>query len=513
MLLRILVFICGAVLMALEILGARVLAPVLGTSIFVWGALITSFMVAMSIGYWVGGLLSVRHAHLRALGLAAAGAGALTVLVPTLASAVLPSAATLGPRLGPLTAAMGVFFAPTLLLSFVSPMAVRIASLHPDGVGRTAGSLYALSTAGSILGSLGTAFWLIPLAPVDTLVIASGLLLAVIGVLAALAPVVEPQPRRAAWVTAVVLAAAFAAAVGIGTLAGQPAAAQRAANDAGERIVFRKDTQYHRITVTDRQGVRSLKFDNRRQSAIDLKDGYSSDIAYTDYLHLALALKPDAKRVLVLGLGGGALPKRMWHDYPGMQIDSVEIDPVVVDVAKRYFGMPDSPRLRVFTQDARQYVATTRDRYDIVVVDAYYADSIPFHLTTAEFFRQVRRILNPDGVVAYNLIGNVEGGNSKLFRSFYKTVGSVWPDTYVFPVGIAKENNPTMIRNIILLASDGAVPDSILLDRIERRVDGRVSVRGFADFGADLYMQRIPIADVPELTDRFAPVDSLIHIE
>jgi predicted membrane-bound spermidine synthase len=106
MLLRMLVFICGACLMALEILGARVLAPVLGNSIFVWGALISSFMVAMSIGYWLGGLISERAAHLRMLGLAAAAGGLLAVLVPPAAAAVLPWAATLGPRLGPLVASL-----------------------------------------------------------------------------------------------------------------------------------------------------------------------------------------------------------------------------------------------------------------------------------------------------------------------------------------------------------------------------------------------------------------------
>ncbi len=278
-------------------------------------------------------------------------------------------------------------------------------------------------------------------------------------------------------------------------------------------MVFRKDTQYHRITVIDRGNVRSLKFDNRRQSAIDLRDGYTSDIRYTDYLHLALALKPDAGRALVIGLGGGTLPKRMWRDYREMRIDVVEIDPVVVDVARRYFDMPSDPRLRVFTADGRRFVADTEERYDIVVIDAYYADSIPFHLATTEFFRQVRGVLSSDGVVAYNLIGRVEGDGSELFRSFYRTVRSVWSGVYVFPVGLAQDEAPRLTRNIVMLASDVAVPDAVLLDRIERRVGGRVSVRGFADFGADLYTRPVPVADVPDLSDRFAPVDSVIRVD
>src|SRR5450759_3936687 len=202
MLLRVLVFVCGAALMALEILGARVLAPALGNSIFVWGALISSFLTAMALGYWLGGILSEKAAHMRAIGLAASGAGALTVLVPALAAAVLPWAATLGPRMGPLTAAAAIFFAPTLLMATISPIAVRVAARDETGVGRTAGGLYSTSTAGSILGSLGTAFWLIPLAPVDRLVAGTGLLLLVAtGLVAAFAPVPaeETAGRRPAW--------------------------------------------------------------------------------------------------------------------------------------------------------------------------------------------------------------------------------------------------------------------------------------------------------------------------
>lgn len=512
MLLRVLVFICGAALMALEILGARVFAPSLGNSIFVWGALISSFMIAMSIGYWMGGLASEKHAHLRALGFAAASSGALTVLIPIGSKPVLAFAATLGPRLGPLTAALLVFFLPTVLISTVSPLAVRIAALHPEKVGRTAGSLYALSTAGSILGSLGTAFWLIPLAPVDSLVVGTGMLLAVTGLVAALAPG-EATASRPAWVVGVSTIAGFALLAGIGSLSGSTRTVGGRLDESGERIVFRKDTQYHRITVSDRSGVRSLRFDNRRQSAIDMSDGYTSDIAYTNYLHLAMALKPDAKRVLVLGLGGGALPKRMWRDYPDVSVDSVEIDPVVIDVAKRYFGMPEDERLRVFTGDARQYVASTKDRYDVVVVDAYYADALPFHLATDEFFKQVKDVLNPEGVIAYNVISSVEGERSRLFRSFYRTVSRTWRDVYVFPIGIAAEGDPGRLRNIIMLASDGAVPNSILLDRVRSSVDGSVTVKGFPSYADDLYTKPVSVKDVPVLTDRYAPVDSLIRIE
>jgi spermidine synthase len=151
----------------------------------------------------------------------------------------------------------------------------------------------------------------------------------------------------------------------------------------------------------------------------------------------------------------------MWRDYAPMRIDSVEIDPVVVDVARRYFDMPEDPRLRVFTGDARQYVASTKDRYDVIVVDAYYSDSLPFHLATTEFFQQVRGILAPDGVVAYNVISHVEGGGSDLFRSFRKTVGGVWRNVYVFPIGISTDRAPGMLRNGLTAIYENAAADPV----------------------------------------------------
>ena len=174
--------------------------------------------------------------------------------------------------------------------------------------------------------------------------------------------------------------------------------------------------------------------------------------------------QPDAKRVLVLGLGGGAVSKRYWHDYPGMRVDSVEIDPVVVDVSRTYFGLPEDERLRVFVADARRYVQTTKETYDIVIIDCYYNEALPFHLTTEEFLKEVKTRLAPDGVVAYNVIGAVEGDKSRLFRSMYRTAGGVWDHVWVFPIGIGTDKLAISRRNIIVLATDA--------DRHHRRAAG-----------------------------------------
>nr|MDA3936057.1 fused MFS/spermidine synthase [Actinomycetota bacterium] len=293
-----------------------------------------------------------------------------------------------------------------------------------------------------------------------------------------------------------------------------------AVNAQGETVLFQRDTQYHRISVTEDEATRHLRFDNSRQSAILLDDPFESRILYPDYMHLALAANPDAERVLVLGLGGGAITKRYWRDYPAVRVDSVEIDPVVADVAGKYFWLPQDERLETFVEDARRYVQRTNETYDIVIVDAYYSDSLPFHLTTQEFLAEVDDVLAPDGVLAYNVISSAAGDGSDLFRSMYRTAGGVWDELFVFPIGYGadRERNGEALsgeqrRNIIVLATNAALDEKTLLGRIENRVDGRVSINGFERFGDDLYNQLIPLADVPVLTDSHAPTDSLIEVQ
>jgi len=516
MILNAIVFLCGASLMGLELLGARVLAPTMGNSIFVWGSVISSFMIALSLGYWLGGRAADRWGSTHSLGVVIGGAGIATALAPLVSAACLEWTATLGPRLGPLVATTLIFFVPALLLAMVSPMGVRLAaSKGLARIGRSAGSLYAVSTAGSIVGTLATSFWLIPLMQVNPLIVGIGFLLTLVALLSLwLSPEAEPgrPPHELGFRSAsIVLALAMAgtvASLGMFLHVQQPATT----NAEGEQILFRADTQYHQITVTEANNIRMLRFDRSTQSAIDLTDGYTSTIAYPNYLHLALTLKPDARRVLVLGLGGGAITKRMWRDYPEMRIDSVEIDPVVVDVAQRYFGLPEDERLSVTVADARRYVQTTPETYDIIIVDAYYADSLPFHLTTTEFFREIKKRLSPDGVVAYNVISPVGGENSDLFRSMYRTATGVYDHLWVFPIGIGGDRSVGVNRNIIVLATDTDVSQAEVLGRIENRLDGRVTIGGFEQFGLDLWTDVVPVADVPELTDAHAPTDSLINV-
>lgn len=516
MILRSTVFISGAALMALEILGTRVLAPAMGNSIFVWGSLISSFMLAMSAGYWLGGMIADTSSGHRTLGAFVAIAGLLVALTPLIAPPTLRWAVTLGPRMGPLVSSCVIFFLPALALAMTSPVGVRMAVGHGgDGVGRAAGGLYAVSTIGSIAGTLATAFWLIPSFRVEVLVFGTGAVLLGTGVLVASIGTARrsiysaSRQRRAIRPGVIVVAAVVLAAAGYLYSERSPKMASR----PSDGVVFQKDTQYHRITVVDQGDARFLKFDNSFQTGINKKDGYTSVFPYSDYFDLSFAIKPDIERALVIGLGGGAAPKRMWRDFPSLTTDVAEIDPVVVDVARKYFDLPEDRRITVAVEDGRRYVARTPNLYDLVIMDAYYADSIPFHLTTAECFREIKAKLRPGGVVAYNIIGAVSGESSRLFRSMYRTISEVWRAVYVFPIGIGARRDPGALRNILVFATDVTMPRQLLLERIATRAGGRVAQEGFPGFAQDLYEAPIATGDVPTLTDSFAPTDTLLPVK
>jgi len=480
------------VLLALEIVASRVVAPFFGNSVYVWGSLIGVFLTALSLGYYLGGRIATRWPQPGPfLALVLAG-GAATYPIPHVAGMVLAEVAArdLGPRWGPLLGSTALFFVPAVLMATVSPYAVRLKARTVEGIGNVAGMLYALSTLGSIAGTLLAAFVLISWLGIRSLIQLLGaveMALAVIGFL---------------WTRRMVPAAATA-----GTLA-VIAVLTSAVPPDGADVVYARDTVYHRITVSDEGAIRYLRLDRYWQSARDRSAPLRTVFSYTDYLHLPLALIPRPKHVLFVGMGGGTAPSRFFHDYPDLAIDVVEIDPAVADTAIRFFDLPRGPRLTVHVQDGRLWLRRTADRYDLIVLDAYLIDTIPFHLATREFYTEAAARLAPGGAVAANVIGALRGPESRLFRAIDKTFASVFPAVYVFPVdGDAGES----LQNLIIVGTSGPRLDAgAVRARAEAAAaSGRVTIAGFVRDAATLVARPVETADVPLLTDDFAPTDVL----
>ncbi len=497
-LLYVVVFVCGAVLMGLEMIGSRILAPNFGNSIFVWGSLISIFLAALTLGYYLGGVVADRWPHLRVMAALVAAPGAMIFALPFVYPAINRAIAQngLGPRWDPLLASIVLFLPPSVFLGTVSPFAIRLAARAVAEMGTTAGLLYAISTAGSILGTLVTAFYLIGVAGVARIVHLLGIIL----VLLAAAMLVAERRRALAAILAML------AALGVWPgLRGQAA--------ASPGVVFETDSFYHHIKVSDEGDTRVMDFDNLRQSAMLKDDPAKLKLLYSHYFSLAFAFRPDATDLAVVGLGGASLPKAFHKAFPDLRIDAVEIDPEVLRVAATYFALQEDARLRVHVQDGRLFFLTTDRRYDLVFLDAYNSDTVPFHLVTREYHQQVKARLKPDGAVAVNLISAVVGPQSKLFRSLYKTLTETFAEVYVFPARWYGNEIPAGVTNVILVATDRR--PRLTPDEIARRASilgtRLLSPTELREKALHLLEQPVPVADVPVLTDDFAPVDQLLH--
>jgi spermidine synthase len=489
--LQLTVFVCGAVLLGLEIVGSRVLAPYFGSSIFVWGSLISTFLAGLAVGYYLGGFLADRRPHLLAMAVLILIAGVLVVILPVVHPAVNRTIASVdfGPRLNPLVATVCLFFLPSVCMGTVSPYAIKLAASSLATIGNTAGLMYAISTAGSIVGALLTAFYLIQMIGVRSILYSLGSTLVALALLLIIIYRAS-RGRLSKGAMAVGIVSIFCASL--------PAL-------AALDILYERDSLYHHIIVTDDDGMRTLRFDRLRQSAMDLNDPDRMVFHYTQYLHLAMAFHDNPQRVLFIGLGGGSAPRRFHRDYPSLLIDVAELDPEVVSVAKRYFMFQESDRMQVQAVDGRIFMQKTPHRYDAIFLDAYYADAIPFHLATREFLQEIKAKLTPTGIVVSNIIGSVRGADSKLFRSILKTLQTEFPQTYVFPVD--------EVSNIIVIATQGKerLSKQEVMRRSRRLEDERKVQFPLERFAHTYVLDRIPLDDVPVLTDDYAPVDGLLH--
>ncbi len=273
-------------------------------------------------------------------------------------------------------------------------------------------------------------------------------------------------------------------------------------------VVYQRDSLYSHIRVEDSGGIRTLWFNNCPQSTMYVNDPSSGALEYTEFFHSALAIKPSLRRVLVLGLGGGSTQKAFLNRYPDVSVTTVEIDPVVVEVAKKFFYVPESPRHKIVIEDARRYLSRSGGGFDAILIDAYLADYygayVPFHLATKEFFQLVSKNLSDGGVVAYNVTAQINGWNSSSLSAIYKTMSSVFGQMYLFPA--------RRLMNVVVVgAKDGRIPSMERLRANAREVDryyGRLPV-SISSVIAYAQSSTLDLSVAPLLTDNYAPVELL----
>ncbi len=385
--LPLLVFVVGTGSLGAEIAAVRLLAPYFGASTVVWANTIGIVLVALSVGYWLGGRLADRHPHMRGLCLLALSAAALLALVPFAADPLLDVAVealdeiSAGAFLGSLFAVLALVAVPVLLLGAVSPYAIRLAVPRVEEAGSVAGRLYALSTAGSLLGTLMSALLLIPVLGTRRTFLVFALAISLVAV-TGLRPV-----RR--WALAPAAIAALIALPG-GTL--------KAQTEEG-RVIHERETEYQYARVVEKEDGRRLLELNEGQAFHSLYvPGTSLTGAYSDgeLVLPFLGLDHPPRRIAVLGNAAGTISRAYEEFLPRTRVDGVEIDPELSEIGRRFFDM-SNPRLHLYHEDARPFLRRVDARYDLIAVDAYRQPYIPFYLATREFFELARDRLSPAG--------------------------------------------------------------------------------------------------------------------
>jgi spermidine synthase len=450
--LPVLVFVVGTGSLGAEIAAVRLLAPYFGASTIVWANTIGVVLVALSLGYWLGGRLADRHPHMRGLCLLALSAAGLLALVPFAADPLLDLAVdaldeiSAGAFIGSLFAVLVLVAVPVLLLGAVSPYAIRLAVSTVEEAGTVAGRLYAISTAGSLVGTLGSALLLIPLVGTRRTFLIFALAIAIVAVWG-----LRPLRRYA------LAPAAIAAliALPVGTLKA----------DAGSgHVIYEAETQYQYARVIEEpDGGRSLELNEGQAQhsfcRAECDAGLAgprdpSSVLTHDYwdgsLVLGYAASPNApRRVAILGNAAGTTARAYEQFFPATRVDGVEIDSKLSEIGRRYFDM-NNPRLHLYHEDARPFIRRIDADYDVITVDAYRQPYIPFYMTTVEFFEEVRDHLTHDGVVVVN-VGHPKGqdGFEKVMSA---TMGEVFPYVMRDPV---KPTNTLMVASRAPLKAAG----------------------------------------------------------
>lgn len=411
----------GAAIMVIEILGAKMLAPFLGTSHFVWTAQIGVAMASLAVGYYLGGRWADTATGLGRLYAAMLGAAGYLGIVVFGVRSVATQCLAFSLPVGSLLASAFLFFVPLVLLAITCPFLVRFITGHLRDVGGTVGRLSALSTVGSFLGTALIGYLLIPLAPNSVTLIATASLGAALALIYFLV-----------WGGSRAPAAAASAAVLIVGWAAVDADRNRHYGVAIELV--RKNSNFGLIEVIESPD-RHYRFylnDYLAQNTYERGTRQSASLFTYGLQGLATIYTRKLETAFCIGVGVGIVPRQLAEG--GVRVDAVEINEAIIPIAERFFDF-DPTRMNLVIGDGRQVMHSLTNRYDCVMLDAFLGDSSPSHLMTREAFSAMRDRLHPEGVLVINCFGDRTRGKDFFSGALQKTLRAVFADVKLHASG------------------------------------------------------------------------------
>jgi len=425
-------FVEGGTVMACELLGAKMIAPFYGSSLLVWSSVIGITLAALASGYFAGGFLADRFTGNTLLFTVLAVGSAFIALMPLSAKTIMEATLGLGVRAGSVLSTLVFLFPPLVCMGMVSPIIIRLASKDVQHTGRTAGTVYAVSTVGGILATFVVGFYAIPSWGITQPALLVASILGVFPVLYFL------SSKR------------YPIAGGLLILIGGLLLANRT-EKADPRVLYQSEGLLGQVIVSDFEReyegkvyrTRALFLNRAPQTRLDPETGYSP-FPYVHATSTIASIKPPGSKALILGLGGGSIADEFLR--LGFEVEGCELDVRIAEVAKQYF-YPNHD-YTVYVDDARHLIRTTHSRYDIVMLDVFAGEYQPPHVLTLESFQEIKQIMAPDGLIIINSTGILSGERGLGARSIVQTLREAGMDLRVLTTPGAAE-----VRNVLYVAS------------------------------------------------------------
>jgi spermidine synthase len=479
----VLAFFSGMCIMAVELCASRLMAPFFGTSTFVWTNIIGIIMIALSAGYVLGGRLADRKPRLDVLLKLLLAACVFLLVLPFMAPPIVRWLASLMKTFnssfsfiffGSLFAITLLFSPPIVVMGMTSPFLIRLIA-RSGHEGDSAGRIFGLSTIGSVAGTFLPILVFIPTFGTARTILVFAAALFVVTTLGFV--------RRKCALLSVVAVVPF--------LFPMPSVRESPGK------IYSTESAYQFIEVFDKGSYRHLVYNDAVGSQTVANKASALTGLYYDYYSLLPSyLDPPPKKALIIGLGGGIIANQMYYFHPEIGLDGVEIDPEVIKIARTYFALTDT--VRVFNQDGRIFVSLGEKICDIVIVDAYTQQVyIPFHLTTKEFFAQVKKGLSAEGVLAMNVSSAKE--DSPLIKSISNTLRLVFGHVYRLRIPGSFEN--------LLVASDRNIDFASPVGTVA------TELRGIAQYSRQSFRESLYDDRYPPLTDDRAPIEHMVDWE
>lgn len=429
-LLFILAFIEGGAVMCVELCSAKILTPYFGTSIYVWAAVLGITLTALMSGYYLGGYISAKNQKKNTIYWLMLIGGLLVTITPVISNILLPITIKLSLITGSIVSLICILFFPLMLFGATSPLLINWLTTNAKESGKSSGTVYAVSTLGGIITTFVVGFYALPTFGITKTLYGYGVLVMAYSTYLFIATRTFKTP------------VSFILIAGMMTM--------NFHYQIDENTLYFSEGILGEVKVIERtyntnnqpKTYRELLVNNITQTMMDKDNPNKSYWDYVDILSNNINHYKNGNNVLLLGLGGGTLYKKLKEN--NLTVDVVEIDERIADVAKQYFNIDEN--LNVIVDDARHYINTTPKKYDIIIYDLFHAETPPTHLMTKEAFTEIKNKLTDNGLLIINFYGYINNEKGKAARSIFKTLNRVNFNTHL----IATPGNENA-RNLLFI--------------------------------------------------------------